>query len=303
MEPPIPVENRAPSSPRLRPARRDHLPPSLHQARPRLARVSHPSTRPHRHGHPGRVQPRHPRALPERALADLRLHLIRRGDGGRRLGSSPLGRRIARRPARTRLDSNPHRHGRWRHHPRPRRLPQKKPGYPRFRLLAGNRIQRDPKILMKTFVALLRAVNVGGTGKLPMADLRALCEAEGFTNVRTYIASGNVLFETPASAPQTKAKLENRLANHVGKPVGVILRTADEMAQVLSANPFSPRPATASPPSFSTTRRRPPPSTTSAARPTKNSRSAFARSTSTTPPEWPIPGCESPPPKKAPPAT
>ncbi len=91
---------------------------------------------------------------------------------------------------------------------------------------------------MKTFLALLRAVNVGGTGKLPMADLRALCEAEGFTNVRTYIASGNVLFVTPASARQTKAKLENRLADYAGKPVGVILRTADEMAHVLSANPF-----------------------------------------------------------------
>jgi uncharacterized protein (DUF1697 family) len=47
---------------------------------------------------------------------------------------------------------------------------------------------------MTTFVALLRAVNVGGTGKLPMEDLRALCAKAGFVKVRTFIASGNVIF-------------------------------------------------------------------------------------------------------------
>ncbi|HEU5116773.1 MAG TPA: DUF1697 domain-containing protein, partial [Isosphaeraceae bacterium] len=69
---------------------------------------------------------------------------------------------------------------------------------------------------MTTYLALLRAVNVGGTGKLPMSDLRALCEAAGFTNVRTYIASGNVLFETENSARQIKTKLESRLAEYAG---------------------------------------------------------------------------------------
>ncbi|HEY0489493.1 MAG TPA: DUF1697 domain-containing protein, partial [Telluria sp.] len=49
---------------------------------------------------------------------------------------------------------------------------------------------------MTTFIALLRAVNVGGTGKLPMTELKAMCEAAGFTNVRTYIASGNVVFDS-----------------------------------------------------------------------------------------------------------
>jgi len=47
-----------------------------------------------------------------------------------------------------------------------------------------------------TYVALLRAVNVGGTGKLPMAALKAMCETIGCTNVRTYIASGNVVFDS-----------------------------------------------------------------------------------------------------------
>jgi uncharacterized protein (DUF1697 family) len=49
---------------------------------------------------------------------------------------------------------------------------------------------------MTAFVALLRAVNVGGTGKLVMRDLIHLCESAGFRHVRTYIASGNVVFES-----------------------------------------------------------------------------------------------------------
>jgi uncharacterized protein (DUF1697 family) len=91
---------------------------------------------------------------------------------------------------------------------------------------------------MAVFVALLRAVNVGGTGKLPMSDLKALCESAGFAKVRTYIASGNVIFEDPKSAAQVKALLEAALETYAGKPVGVLVRTADEMAQVLAENPF-----------------------------------------------------------------
>ena len=47
---------------------------------------------------------------------------------------------------------------------------------------------------MTHYIALLRAVNVGGTSKLPMSELKAMCETAGFADVRTYIASGNVLF-------------------------------------------------------------------------------------------------------------
>ncbi len=91
---------------------------------------------------------------------------------------------------------------------------------------------------MPTYIALLRAVNVGGTGKLPMAELKALCIDEGFTNVRTYIASGNVVFTDRQPASKVKAALERRLHAHAGKPVGVVIRTADELAAVLTANPF-----------------------------------------------------------------
>ncbi len=91
---------------------------------------------------------------------------------------------------------------------------------------------------MASFVALLRAVNVGGTGKLPMSELKAICEELGFDAVRTYIASGNVVFTSRKSEAAVKAALETRLAAYAGKPVGVLVRTAAEMARVLTDNPF-----------------------------------------------------------------
>jgi uncharacterized protein (DUF1697 family) len=91
---------------------------------------------------------------------------------------------------------------------------------------------------MTVYVALLRAVNVGGTGKLAMAELTAMCEALSFTRVRTYIASGNVVFESAKSAAAVKSALEKRLQAYAGKPVGVAVRTAQEMAAVAKANPF-----------------------------------------------------------------
>lgn len=96
---------------------------------------------------------------------------------------------------------------------------------------------------MTSFVALLRAVNVGGTGKLPMADLKAICEAAGFRSVRTYIASGNVIFESERPAATVRKALEERLLAYAGKPVGVMLRTAAEMAEVVARNPFPDAPA------------------------------------------------------------
>jgi uncharacterized protein (DUF1697 family) len=91
---------------------------------------------------------------------------------------------------------------------------------------------------MTRYVALLRAVNVGGTGKLPMADLKVICRDAGFMRVETYIASGNVVFESKGAASKVKAELEARLLAYAKKPVGVVLRTAAEMAAVLKANPF-----------------------------------------------------------------
>jgi uncharacterized protein (DUF1697 family) len=91
---------------------------------------------------------------------------------------------------------------------------------------------------MTKYVALLRAVNVGGTGKLPMAELKSMCSDAGFARVETYIASGNVVFETRARPSRVKAELEARLLAFFAKPVGVVVRTAAEMVAVLKANPF-----------------------------------------------------------------
>jgi uncharacterized protein (DUF1697 family) len=92
------------------------------------------------------------------------------------------------------------------------------------------------------YVALLRAVNVGGTGKLPMTELRALCERAGFEAVSTYIQSGNVILSSRLAEARVKATLEKLLAKHVGKPVGVVVRNAVEMAAVLRRNPFASKP-------------------------------------------------------------
>ncbi len=90
-----------------------------------------------------------------------------------------------------------------------------------------------------TYIALLRAVNVGGTGKLPMKDLAAMCESLGFTEVQTYIASGNVLFDSEQSAATCRVLLEAALQRYAGKPVGVFIRTPAELAAILNANPYA----------------------------------------------------------------
>jgi len=91
---------------------------------------------------------------------------------------------------------------------------------------------------MQKYIALLRAVNVGGTGKLPMIDLRKMCADAGFKSIETYIASGNVVFDSNAAPATVKAELESRLQAYSGKPVSVLIRTTTEMAAVLKANPF-----------------------------------------------------------------
>jgi uncharacterized protein (DUF1697 family) len=97
---------------------------------------------------------------------------------------------------------------------------------------------------VKTYVALLRAVNVGGTTKLPMTELKEICHGVGFANVRTYIASGNVLFDSTNTASKVKTALEAALHKHAGKPIGVLVRTAAEMKAVVKANPFPRQSAT-----------------------------------------------------------
>jgi uncharacterized protein (DUF1697 family) len=92
---------------------------------------------------------------------------------------------------------------------------------------------------MARLIALLRAVNVGGTGKLPMANLKVMCRDAGFTNVATYLASGNAVFTTDLAPKAAEAALVERLRVYAGRPVGVLVRTAAEMAAILDAAPFA----------------------------------------------------------------
>ena len=92
---------------------------------------------------------------------------------------------------------------------------------------------------MPTYIALLRAVNVGGYGKLSMAEFRKLLEGLGFKNVETYIQSGNAVFDAPGAAKRVGAAIAAGLETLVGAPVGVMLRTHDELTRVIAANPFA----------------------------------------------------------------
>lgn len=90
---------------------------------------------------------------------------------------------------------------------------------------------------MPAYVALLRAINVGGT-KLPMPTLLEMCRSAGLDRPRTYIASGNALFESRLGEQRVRQTLMRQLADYFGKPIGVHVRTAAQLAAVLAANPF-----------------------------------------------------------------
>lgn len=90
---------------------------------------------------------------------------------------------------------------------------------------------------MRRYAGLLRAVNVGGL-KLPMTELKAMCDAAGFERARTYIASGNVVFGSALSEAGVKAVLEARLEAFAGKRIPVMVRTPEELEAIAAANPF-----------------------------------------------------------------
>lgn len=94
---------------------------------------------------------------------------------------------------------------------------------------------------MQTFIALLRGVNVGGTGILPMKDLVALCTDLGFAGTRTWIQSGNAIFQSRLSEESVRKKLEAALVAKMGKKIDVMVRTPAELRAILDENPFPDR--------------------------------------------------------------
>ena len=89
---------------------------------------------------------------------------------------------------------------------------------------------------MQVWTAFLRGVNVGGHRKIPMADLRAICPG---TQVRSYIASGNLIFAADGDAPGLAATLQARIAAQFGFDVPVLVLSAPALGQLLQACPFA----------------------------------------------------------------
>jgi uncharacterized protein (DUF1697 family) len=88
-------------------------------------------------------------------------------------------------------------------------------------------------------VALLRGINVGGHKIIKMDHLRKAFEGLGFTDVATYVQSGNVVFKSPAKISGDLArKIEDMLLRRLSMSVPVIVRTADEMSEAAASNPF-----------------------------------------------------------------
>ncbi|MCM3727138.1 DUF1697 domain-containing protein [Neobacillus cucumis] len=92
---------------------------------------------------------------------------------------------------------------------------------------------------MTIYIGLLRGINVGGHHKIKMADLKNLLELMGLQKVKTYIQSGNVLFESVEEAQQLNKKIEDELNHTFGFSVPVVIRTAGELQQIIQDCPYS----------------------------------------------------------------
>lgn len=91
---------------------------------------------------------------------------------------------------------------------------------------------------MAIYIALLRGINVGGHHKIKMAELKSLLEAMGLQKVKTYIQSGNVLFESEETPESLTLRLEEEIKEKFGFLVPVVLRTSDEYEKVITDCPY-----------------------------------------------------------------
>jgi uncharacterized protein (DUF1697 family) len=92
---------------------------------------------------------------------------------------------------------------------------------------------------MARFVALLRGINVGANKRVAMADLRQLLTGLGFTDVATLLQSGNAVFTTRSTKPETLARsITGAIDNELGLEVGCLVRNGNELRAVIEANPL-----------------------------------------------------------------
>ncbi len=96
-----------------------------------------------------------------------------------------------------------------------------------------------PRQTKTTHVAFLRGINVGGKKLIKMDALKKVLESLGFENVKTLLASGNVLFQSPHASPEhLTLSIEKALKNAFDAEIGVILRTAQHLQRVAETKPF-----------------------------------------------------------------
>jgi uncharacterized protein (DUF1697 family) len=91
---------------------------------------------------------------------------------------------------------------------------------------------------MNTHVAFLRGINVGGNTMVSMKDLAAIFTSAGFEKVRTYLNSGNVIFESPLPEAELQKAVEMALSGKTGKEIGVVIRSPGDLERVVKGNPF-----------------------------------------------------------------
>ncbi len=89
------------------------------------------------------------------------------------------------------------------------------------------------------YAALLRGINVGGKNKIKMTDLKRMFEEMGCTQVETYIQSGNVIFESDLRTAEVKTAVEQEIEKNFGFAIDVIIRTGEELVQILKNCPFT----------------------------------------------------------------
>ena len=105
-------------------------------------------------------------------------------------------------------------------------------------LLVRNKM-KTPSRTPSTYIALLRGINLGGHKIVKMDQLRQTFGELGFTDVQTYIQSGNVVFKAPPQTPAKLAKrIEESILHHFGFSVAVVVKTAAEIGEVIANNPL-----------------------------------------------------------------
>jgi uncharacterized protein (DUF1697 family) len=87
-------------------------------------------------------------------------------------------------------------------------------------------------------VALLRGINIGPANRISMPELRAALEEAGYEDVATYLQSGNVVFESPLSAPKVVRAVEELVRERFGLEIPVVVRSAKQLAEVVRRDPL-----------------------------------------------------------------